>query len=366
MKKLNSFLFALILVVSSTGLKAQMPNLPAGSVATPEVSTAASPVWYNMMSSHLTAADRQNRFLTLAADGDVLTSEKIDGGILEANQNDKYLWRLEAGVSGEGYVYIVNKASGKRLFGIATLASNGSLTVDYSGVEWKFQTAASTGQTGTTPNQYVFNFEGLATKRYLNVGDNLGNAGYKVVVFTAGTQNASGWFLYPITSTKTVNFAQPSNGTVEVRATNGTSTLSTLTSGGSVIVGTQVTVTLTPNSGYSLVSLTVNGVDVTTQVLTNQYKFNVNSNATIAVAYSKITAVKTATTSEGFYPNPFISCLKVENALEGSRIYLIDLNGKEILSTNLTSINTEKVNKGAYILRYTTDKGNQSAKVVKE
>jgi len=204
MKKFNSFLLAFMLMFSAVSLKAQMPNLPAGSVATPEVSTAAAPVWYNMMSSHLTAADRQNRFLTLANDGDVLSSEKFDGGISTANQNDKYLWRLEAGPSGAGYVYIVNKASGKRLFGASTLASNWGVSVDNTGVEWKYQTSASTGQTGTTPNQYVFNFEGgTVHPLYLNVGDNTNSAGYKIVVFTAGAHNASGWFLYPYSSVST-------------------------------------------------------------------------------------------------------------------------------------------------------------------
>lgn len=364
MKKLNSFLFALMLVMSTTSLKAQIPNLPAGSIATPQVSTTEAPVWYNLLSSHLTAVDRQNRFLTLANDGAAPTTEKFDGGISEANQNDKYLWRLEAGPSGAGYAYLVNKASGKKLYGAPSMALNGQVTVDYTGVEWKYQTSASTGQTGTTPNQYVFNFAGGATQpSYLNAAD-VTNA-FKLVVYNAGAHQASGWFLYPVTATKTVSFSQPSNGTVEVGATNGTTTLSTLTTVGSVIVGTQVTVTLTPNSGYSLQTLTVNGVDVTAQVVSNKYKFNVNANATIEATYSLSTSIKETKASEGVYPNPFNSSLKVENAIKGSKICLFDLNGKEVLSTTLSTINTEKVQKGAYILKYVTTEGNQSVKVVK-
>ena len=36
---------------------------PISGVVEPEISTAESPKWYTMMSSHLTASDRQNRFM---------------------------------------------------------------------------------------------------------------------------------------------------------------------------------------------------------------------------------------------------------------------------------------------------------------
>ena len=56
---------------------------PIAGCVDPQVSTAEEPVWYTIMSSHLTDADRQNRFLVW--DGTRLKTEKFDSGILSLN-----------------------------------------------------------------------------------------------------------------------------------------------------------------------------------------------------------------------------------------------------------------------------------------
>lgn len=49
---------------------------PVAGCVDPQTSTAEEPKWYTVMSSHLTAADRQNRFLVW--DGIRLKTEKFD------------------------------------------------------------------------------------------------------------------------------------------------------------------------------------------------------------------------------------------------------------------------------------------------
>lgn len=109
---------------------------PIAGCVDPQVSTAEEPVWYTIMSSHLTDADRQNRFLVW--DGTRLKTEKFDSGILESQLENKYLWRLEKG-SADNKVYIVNRA-GMRVFAEAGISPNTGantlLTVTETGVEW--------------------------------------------------------------------------------------------------------------------------------------------------------------------------------------------------------------------------------------
>lgn len=61
MKKL--LLTTLMLVSAICADKAVAAVTPIAGYTTPRTSTAEDPVWYTMMSSHLTAANRQNRFM---------------------------------------------------------------------------------------------------------------------------------------------------------------------------------------------------------------------------------------------------------------------------------------------------------------
>ena len=62
---------------------------PISGVVEPEISTAESPKWYTMMSSHLTASDRQNRFMKW--DGSNLCTDQLTTPPTDA----AYIWRLE-------------------------------------------------------------------------------------------------------------------------------------------------------------------------------------------------------------------------------------------------------------------------------
>lgn len=88
-KSLLAFLFT---GIASAGFAQVTP--PQGATQ-PATSTEAAPVWYAMMSSHITESDRQNRWMYY--DGTTLaTSQYADG--LDGQDIDltDYAWRLEA------------------------------------------------------------------------------------------------------------------------------------------------------------------------------------------------------------------------------------------------------------------------------
>lgn len=367
MKKKYLFSLALGLLSSLSITKAQVSGMPSGFITVaPTVSTEAAPVWYNMMASN-TDLVRANRYMY--TDGTVLKTDLFNSpGITDALQHDKYLWRLEQGPSGANYVVFVNKLTGKKLFGDAAVASNGLITVGNTGIEWKMA-AASAVTTGTVAGQYCFNFESLNNTygiRYLNAGDGV-TMSWNVLVFNgaASPAKSSGWFFYPVTTTKTVTFEQPANGTVAVSATNGTATLSSLTSGSSVLVGTVATVNLTAAPNYYLNVLTVNGVDILSQVVNNTYQFTVNADASVVAGFSLSTAINTSKQDKNVFPNPFTNELRVANKLAGSTIYLFDVTGKQVMVSSENSLNTAALSAGIYMVKFTTANGTKMLKVIK-
>jgi len=365
MKKIYLFSLVLVFLASTFSAKAQVTGMPVGYITTaPAVSTDEAPVWYNLMATNTDVA-RVNRYMYW--DGSSLKTDLFNSpGITDAIQNDKYLWRLEQGVTGAGYVVFVNKTSGKKMFADASIISNGIVGVADAGNEWKIA-EASTVTTGTVAGQYCFNFEGSGI-RYLNAGDAATIAVWPILVFNGAGSPAksSGWFFYPVTATKTISYAQPLNGTVAVTATNGTSTPSAVTSAGNVLVGSVATVSVMPASGYTFHSLKVNGVDVTAQVTNNLYQFPVNTDATIVTDFSITTGIADSKYSNEVSPNPFRNTLNIENKLAGTTVYLYDLCGKQAMVSNEAVVNTSILPKGVYVIKFTTDDGTKTSKAVKD
>lgn len=210
MKKQYFFLLAsalVMLVGVTTDLNAQVTGMPDGYINTgfPAISTAENPVWYNMMTSNYPASSvevRRNRYMYW--DGIVLGGEKLDAGISEAVQNDKYLWRLEQGSTPSDdthkYVYLVNKLTGERI------ADASGVTMSTQGVELKTGTSQEIKDLGLytaeipVAGQFYLQYEAAATLSYLNISST-----YTIVWFSAhpSVTKSSGWFFYPATSTPT-------------------------------------------------------------------------------------------------------------------------------------------------------------------
>lgn len=254
---------------------------PIAGCVDPQVSTAEEPVWYTIMSSHLTDADRQNRFLVW--DGTRLKTEKFDSGILESQLENKYLWRLEKG-SADNKVYIVNRA-GMRVFAEAGISPNTGantlLTVTETGVEWVMALSSSTGQPDCADKQYCFNYLGASAQpAYLNAMDSQNGdtqKAYGVTVYEMGVHQASGWFFY---KAELPAYNVTYEGTVvggSFVVKNGDAIVE---SGSSVDEGTWLTIEATPEENYLVKAIKVNGVTIDGQ------GFNLSEASEITVEFT--------------------------------------------------------------------------------
>ena len=236
--------------------------VPVAGCVDPQISTAEAPVWYTIMSSHITDADRQNRFLVW--DGIRLRTEKFDQGIPTSQLENKYLWRLEKG-SADNKVYIVNR-SGMRVFaeeGISpNTGANTPLTVTEAGVEWVMALSSSTGQSDCADKQYCFNYLGASAQpAYMNAMQSSDLAtSYGITVYGMGVHQASGWFFYQAnlpTYSVTYDNTSVTGGTFTVK--NGDAIVE---SGSSIEGGTWLTVEAVPEENYQVKSIKVNGVAI--------------------------------------------------------------------------------------------------------
>ena len=196
---------------------------PISGVVEPEISTAESPKWYTMMSSHLTASDRQNRFMKW--DGSNLCTDQLTTPPTDA----AYIWRLEKADGGDNYCVLVHSSGMRIVVPVEATAINNTMlemSAD-EGAVWVLATSASTGQQ-QCDKQYCLDYTGISEAAYLNAADTSWD--YGVTVYEMGTHQASGWFFYPAqytppTATKTVSVksADSAKGSVSIEGKESTS-----------------------------------------------------------------------------------------------------------------------------------------------
>ena len=249
-----SLLCVTSLFVSNSASAAVTPV--AGYSTNPQTSTAESPVWYTMMSSHLTASTRQNRFLKWDEANNRLCTEQYSNGIPASSLTEGHLWRLESANDGnESHVYLVN-FNGKRVFVPATAVAedgdnpnrNTPLEMNETGSVWNLTTSAATGLSGDCANgQYALQFVAYSGERaFLNAMDG-GELNFGVTIYAAGVHQASGWFFYeteytPAVKTVSVASSNETQGTVAIEGQPGNRV--------EVPQSQAVTVTATPAEGY--------------------------------------------------------------------------------------------------------------------
>ena len=197
---------------------------PISGVVEPEISTAESPKWYTMMSSHLTASDRQNRFMKW--DGSNLCTDQLTTPPTDA----AYIWRLEKADGGDNYCVLVHSSGMRIVVPVEATAINNTMlemSAD-EGAVWVLATSASTGQQQCADKQYCLDYTGISEAAYLNAADTSWD--YGVTVYEMGTHQASGWFFYPAqytppTATKTVSVksADSAKGSVSIEGKESTS-----------------------------------------------------------------------------------------------------------------------------------------------
>ena len=195
----------LTLLISGFALSGFAQVTPPDGAVAPQASTADAPQWYAMMSSHMTAADRQNRWLYY--DGSRLATEQYADGLDMQQENiTQFAWRLEEytddyGMSG---VRLINYDGEEvQVPATAEAIANTQLLMVSSGEGsiWELMTSASTGQAQCAEMQYVLDWTGktMNPHAYLNAMDgSVTDNAFGVTIYNAGAHQASGWFFVPL------------------------------------------------------------------------------------------------------------------------------------------------------------------------
>ncbi|WP_272961203.1 GEVED domain-containing protein [Barnesiella viscericola] len=228
-----SLLCVTSLFVSNSASAAVTPI--SGYSTNPKISTAEDPVWYTMMSSHLTESTRQSRFLKWDSENNRLYTEQYRTGIPASSLTEGHLWRLESANDNDTtHVYLVNYDGMRVSVPSTATAEDGSvhvntpLVMDTIGSVWALKTSKSTSiSADCADGQYVLQFVAYSNgdKAFLNA---MGADDYLVTIYAAGVHQASGWFFYeteytPTVKTVSVESSDETQGTVAIEGYDGDS-----------------------------------------------------------------------------------------------------------------------------------------------
>jgi hypothetical protein len=169
---------------------------------------------------------------------------------------------------------------------------------------------------------------------------------------------------------RTVSITQDGIPTYIITATAGSN--GSISPNGNVTVnqGGSKTFTFTPNSGYAIDQVLVDGVDNSTAKATGYYTFsNVNANHTIEVMFSSITGIEDMDLNQvKISPNPVKNKLFIKSDLPIKKVEIYSLTGTLLILKHdiIGNISVSKLLKGVYIVKVYTDKGVIVRKIVKE
>lgn len=284
------------------------------SAKAPVTSTADSPVWFVMKSSHLTVTDRQNRFMYWNESNNRLECTQHNDGIKLSEISDVYRWRFED--AGDGNVYIINKATGKSLFVPADASSetgnakvNTPLTLEETGSKWSFALSSTINPTQALSNQYCFDYVDYTEAdraAYLNAMDGQAAIPYGITIYEMGVQNASGWFIYEapaIVKNYDITVKKPVNGNLVISYTVNDEMQSIETYNFendsevfSIEEGTVLSISANPEFDYVLDQILPEGMEEKIGLAGDKYyEYTVTGDATIEatfkpVQYGKVSA----------------------------------------------------------------------------
>ena len=161
-------------------------------------------------------------------------------------------------------------------------------SVSYSSTSWTNSTKTyniTYGSDATitfTPNNGYY--LSSLTVNNTDVTDKVTNNSYTVSDITANTTVVATFSEIPVT-TYTLTISAGANGNVSCNGTTWTNSINTFT----VEAGSQTTLSFSPNSGYYLSSLSVDGKDVTSSVANNTYTLsNITANTSVVATFAAI------------------------------------------------------------------------------
>ena len=191
----------LTLLIAGVALPGFAQVTPPQGATQPVTSTETAPVWYAMMSSHITEPDRQNRWMYY--DGTTLaTSQYADG--LDGQDIDltDYAWRLEA--DGDNVRLVHYDGLQVQVPANATAEDGSSnvntpLTMGEDGAAWALGLSADANAgSPCAENQYALRYTDYDGERaFLNAMPG-GETEYGITIYANGAHQASGWFFVPL------------------------------------------------------------------------------------------------------------------------------------------------------------------------
>ena len=155
----------------------------------------------------------------------------------------------------------------------------------------------------------------------------------------------------------TITFATPAHGTITVKQEN-----NIINSGDNVLKESEITITATPDNGYKLKTLTVNG---------NPFE---SGNTHIVVADVNIVAEFVSTGIEDFaaqsitiYPNPVQDVLYIEAEETVTAVNVYNLLGSIVAQSrgDVREINLSNLSAGVYMVRVEKGKEISTLRIVK-
>ena len=214
---------------------------------------------------------------------------------------------------------------------------------------------------------------------FVNYGESLSytftpNDGYKInEVFVDGVNIGAvdSYTFSNVTANHTIHVTF-SVVTLTISATAGVGGKISPNETSSVNYGESLTYTFTPNDGYKVNEVFVDGATIGA---VSSYTFsNVTANHTIHVNFSVVTGIDDVVAHQlQIYPNPVQNEIFVETGvLKIGNVEIYDLSGRKLLHSKFSSVNSQlKINvssllKGVYLIRVHTDKGLIIKRFVKE
>ena len=235
-------------------------------------------------------------------------------------------------------------------------------------------TATTDGNGTVTPANTTVN--GGATQAFTIVP----NAGYTIDYVTDNTMDVTASVsnsVYTLTNISAnhdiyVAFTQsstPSDTYTVVASSDGNATVTPANT--NVNAGDNLTITITPNAGNLIQTVTDNGADVTAQVSNNAYNLvNINENHVVYVTCQLENAVTDyQTTSFSIFPNPASDVLNVRGEVSILKVEMYDSMGKIVVSQdvndNNVALDVASLAPGIYVTKIVSDNQISFAKIVK-
>ena len=163
----------------------------------------------------------------------------------------------------------------------------------------------------------------------------------------------------PVTKFKVSYDANMEGGVIKV-----VSGSDVIASGDSVAQGTIINISVSTKPGYTVKSLKVNGVDVST----NGYSHTVNADVLIEAEFPSMTDIENVSaTATKVYPNPVVDILNVETQEDIIYIRVYNMYGVEVARiANANAIDLTSLAAGNYLVRVQTATSVSTHRIVKK